>query len=336
VRGPFERLDTRVITAALERAWGISADDLRYCPVGGGAYHWVATESDGRRWFVTCDDLDTKPWLGTNRDTVFANLLRAYGTAVDLRASGRSFVVAPTATREGVAAVRVDDRHSLAVFDHVEGEPQEWGRPVPLATLLELVEILAALHTTAPQTSAPLSRSFVVPGRAVFEEALGDLHRPWQAGPLSDVVRRELVEHVDTIWHWLDQLDRFASGAAIATADLVLTHGEPHPGNLIRHDGGLRLVDWDTVALAPRERDLWMIAEADPSAIEAYRKLAGRAPDPEALTAYRLLWTLADLASFTAQLRAEHHRSVDNERALVAAQRILSGDEPAPYGSVLT
>jgi thiamine kinase-like enzyme len=37
----------------------------------------------------------------------------------------------------------------------------------------------------------------------------------------------------------------------------VITHGEPHPGNLLRTRAGLRLIDWDMTALARPERDLW-------------------------------------------------------------------------------
>jgi spectinomycin phosphotransferase len=35
---------------------------------------------------------------------------------------------------------------------------------------------------------------------------------------------------------------------------MVVTHGEPHPGNLIQTSAGLVLIDWDTVAVA-RRRD---------------------------------------------------------------------------------
>ena len=44
-------------------------------------------------------------------------------------------------------------------------------------------------------------------------------------------------------------------------ADLVVTHGEPHPGNLVMVEDSPVLVDWDTVGLAPPERDLWLVAD---------------------------------------------------------------------------
>ena len=38
---------------------------------------------------------------------------------------------------------------------------------------------------------------------------------------------------------------------------MLLTHGEPHPGNAMLAADGWRLVDWDTALVAPLERDLW-------------------------------------------------------------------------------
>ena len=45
---------------ALADGWGLSAETLRYAPVGGGSYHWVVTSDPGEQWFVTVDDLDDK------------------------------------------------------------------------------------------------------------------------------------------------------------------------------------------------------------------------------------------------------------------------------------
>jgi spectinomycin phosphotransferase len=43
---------------------------------------------------------------------------------------------------------------------------------------------------------------------------------------------------------------------------VLVTHGEPPPGNILRAAGKLRLIDWDTAGLALPERDLWSVAEA--------------------------------------------------------------------------
>ena len=62
---------------ALAEGWRIHAANARYTPVGGGSYHWVIRDGEGRRWFVTVDDLDDKPWLGDGRPAVMAGLRSA-------------------------------------------------------------------------------------------------------------------------------------------------------------------------------------------------------------------------------------------------------------------
>ena len=49
----------RDLVHALADGWGLSAETLRYAPVGGGSYHWVVTSDPGEQWFVTVDDLNS-------------------------------------------------------------------------------------------------------------------------------------------------------------------------------------------------------------------------------------------------------------------------------------
>ncbi|HEY4611028.1 MAG TPA: phosphotransferase, partial [Ilumatobacteraceae bacterium] len=173
-------------------------------------------------------------------------------------------------------------------------------------------------------------RPFAVPGREHLETALADLDRPWNAGPLSDSARQQLAAHFDVIASLLEQVDEFAARNAVADRRKVVTHGEPHPGNLIRTAAGLVLVDWDTVALAEPERDLWMLAD-DGALLDTYERLTGVTLDRKALTAHRLMWALTDIAAYTLQLRDEHQAGADADRALAAIRSILHGGEPSPY-----
>src|ERR1700742_4424939 len=81
---------------ALAEGWQLGVAAMRYAPVGAGSYHWVIRDQAARRWFVTVDDLDDKPWLGNTRPGVLAGLRAAMDTALDLRAdAGLTFVAAP-------------------------------------------------------------------------------------------------------------------------------------------------------------------------------------------------------------------------------------------------
>ncbi|MEU5862888.1 hypothetical protein ABZ815_17045 [Nonomuraea sp. NPDC047529] len=93
---------------------------------------------------------------------------------------------------------------------------------------------------------------------------------------------------------------------------LAELHGEPHPGNLLRHRGRCLLVDWDTVGLAVPERDLWLVART-PDDLARYAAATGRTPDPAALALYRLRWSLDDVAGYVAWFRAPHGHTRDAE-----------------------
>ncbi|MBV9255411.1 MAG: phosphotransferase, partial [Actinobacteria bacterium] len=295
MRSRPEHVTDDAIRAAVVAGWGLDLDEFAFLPEGGGAYHWLARTADGRRWFVTCDDLETKPWLGSDHDTVMAGLLGAYGAAMDLRAAGAAFVVAPLPANSGAPAQRVDERHSVALFDHLDGTPGQWGQPLPPKDLRELVEMLALLHRS--QTKQKVRRrGLEIPGRAQLEDALAHLGGRWEGGPLSEAARAELEANEDTVATSLAALDRAAAHLTSEDQTLVLAHGEPHPGNLIRTSAGVRLVDWDTVSLAPPESDLWMIAEADPELVPLYEQQTGIRLDPEVLKAFRLLWATSDVA----------------------------------------
>jgi spectinomycin phosphotransferase len=105
---------------------------------------------------------------------------------------------------------------------------------------------------------------------------------------------------------------------------VVISHGEPHPGNVVHGDDGLLLIDWDTAGLAPPERDLWMVATESGDEMRRYAELTGRPVDPAALAFYRLRWALDDLSCFVRDLRAPHRRTPGTEHAWEALEATVA------------
>ena len=150
---------------ALADGWGLSAETLRYAPVGGGSYHWVVTGGPGEQWFVTVDDLDDKGWLGRTRPAVFAGLRAAMDAAVTLRReAGLGFVAAPVPALDGQAVRPLGDAHAVAVFPFLPGSPGEWDEPLTAPDLDELVAMLAALHRVDPAAVRLPRREVGCPG----------------------------------------------------------------------------------------------------------------------------------------------------------------------------
>ena len=298
--------DLRLVLA---EGWRIEVAALRYAAVGGGSYHWVARDGAGQGWFVTADDLDDKAWLGHTRPEVMAGLRSALATVLALRGdAGLDFVVAPVAGRDAELVRPAGPRYAVAVYPLLDGSPGRWGEPLPAPQRAMLTGMLAALHESAPPAPARVA-AIGLARRADLETALEDLDRPWPTGPFGERARTLLAGASGRIRDALRIFDRLSDTARASR--IVVTHGEPHPGNVIRAGPRLLLIDWDTVALAPPERDLWMMA----GEARRYAGLTGRDVDPELVSFYRLRWALDDICAFVYELRRPHGRTADAEHA---------------------
>jgi spectinomycin phosphotransferase len=315
VRARPDGVAERDVTLALAEGWRIDAAAIRYAAVGGGSYHWVVRDGERRRWFVTVDDLEDKSWLGSTRPAVMTGLRSAMDTALALRRDvGLEFVVAPVPGCDGMTVRPVGPRHAAAVFAFLSGIQGRWGDAVSAPERAALVDTLAALHRATPAVAdgAPMS-AIDLPRREALDAALRDLGQPWRAGPFAEPVRAVLAGAEDQVRRLLEIFDRTAD--VVRASAVVLTHGEPHPGNVIRAGTQRMLVDWDTVGLAPPERDLWWVIGEAGEGARRYADLTGRAADPAVLAFYRLRWALDDISSFVDQLRGEHRHTADTEHA---------------------
>ena len=311
----------------LAEHWHIEAASLHYAPVGGGSYHWIVRDEPGGKWFATVDDLDDKAWLGSTRAEASQGLQSALTAASQLRYDARlQFVVAPIPSLEGTPVVQVGARYTLAVFPYLEGST---GRTMTEFTDMErnqVVDMLAALHQARPPTRVRQSQ-IELPRRNVLDAALGERDIPWHGGPFAESVRLLLSESATKLLDMLATFDRLAEKVA-AAAERVITHGEPHSGNILRADSGLMLIDWDTAALAPPERDLWLLVTGKGAQMRRYAEATGRPVDQSALEFYRIRWALDDISSFAGQLRASHQRTAHTEHIWRGLQIYLSDREP--------
>jgi spectinomycin phosphotransferase len=303
------------LIAHVSRLWNLNLIGAEYAPVGGGSHHWRAHDSAGWRYWLNVDDLDRKQYLATSRSGAFEALRAALVTAAALGDAGLEFVVAPLPTRAGERLTHFGAHYAVAVNPLLDASAYAFDQVLPPDIREALLSVLARLHAETPrvcEVAPPWQPEIAL--RADLEDALDHHATRWTGGPLSESARALIAANDRMLRVALAHFDVLVQAVTAATAagDLVVTHGEPHPGNLLNASGELYLVDWDTVALAPRERDLWLV-----------RGFAGEA-NPSALDLYRLRWKLLDLASYTAVLRAPHIDTADARHALRAIEITLS------------
>jgi spectinomycin phosphotransferase len=302
------------VAAALREHWGLVVARLEYLPVGYGGYHWSATVAGGRRFFVTLS--------AVTGDDGYADLAATMEAAAALADNSQlSFVVGPVRTRGREAAARLRPDWAVSVTPFADGEPGGWNDELSLEDRAEVISMLASLHGCAAPAGIPV-RSPELSGRDVVETLLGERAGSWAGvGPYGEPAQKLIAEHASGLRRALGVFDDLVNQVA-ASGVTVLTHGEPHPGNLIRRNGSLLLIDWDTAGLALPERDLWSVLpdpDTDPDGYETlgnlYRDLRGRAVDAAAVALYRLRWDLEEICLFLAEFRAPHERTTDTQVA---------------------
>lgn len=303
-------LDPALLADALERRWGIPGTRLRYLPVGFGSHHWEAAGADGSRWFVSAD---------VTSDDALARQERAFRTAASLRASGLEFVLAPISATGGGVLHRLDGRYVMRLEPFVDGWAGESGDFEHAEDRRRVAGLVGRVH--AASGSLPdgltLREDFALEGRRGLDEALADLCGRWGPGPFAEPAQALLRRHAGDIEGRLSAYDRRTGNLGDDHTSWVVTHGEPHSANVIRQPGGtLRLVDWDTALIAPRERDLWMVLDEQRTGWDEYREAAGSdCLEPDLLDLYRERWALAEIAQYAGEFRRPHADTEDTREA---------------------
>jgi spectinomycin phosphotransferase len=310
-----EEFEASALVGSLADGWSFDVAAAHYAAVGFGSYHWVVNDLEGRRGFVTVDDLDVKHWLGDARESVFEGLRRAFDTAAALRDGGLGFVVAPIRANGGETVRRVGPRHTIALFPFVDGHAGGYGQH-DTGEVGAVLTMLAELHRATPAVaSVAPSIGLELPGRRRLEAGLRELNLPWVGGPFSEPARHALAAHASDVTELLALADRLSADVARRGGTWVVTHGEPHSANVMRAGERHLLVDWDTVALAPPERDLWMVAGEAADQANVYADATGHQIDRVAMDLFRLTWDLKDLAEYVDVLRSPHLHSEDTAKA---------------------
>jgi spectinomycin phosphotransferase/16S rRNA (guanine(1405)-N(7))-methyltransferase len=323
---PPKDLTEASLAATLARGWGIEVAGLEYRALGFGSHHWEVVEAGGARWFVTVDELcrrrSTEP--ETNAQ-VQARLAAAIGAARTLRngSTAFDFIVAPVPSLDGAVLLPAGEGFAAAVYPLLEGESFRWGPFRYDDQLAAVVAMLISLHGAAlgRAAGAPVEE-FRVQRRDELELALTEGVEAADRGPFSLPLAELISRNVPAVRAALHNYDELVANVAPSTPR-VLTHGEPHAGNTMLTIDGWKLIDWDTAAFAPPERDLWNLDPGDGSVLSMYADATGHLPRRALLELYRLRSDLDDIALCAADLRTDHVEDANTAMSWETVQGIV-------------
>jgi spectinomycin phosphotransferase len=313
VKTPPPDLNPDLIADALATHWGQRIRVLEYAPLGFGSHHWTAEAEAGERWFITVDDLLAEHLL-PDADASFRRLESAFGVAHRLRIQcGLSFVVAPVPSESCRLVHRLSNRYAMATFTHLDVKSSDFGIFTNEEDRIGALRLVGQVHSASQHISTDDLRrdTLEIPGRKAFEATLTDVDKPWIGGPYAEPARKLLRDHASAVHSTLERFDDLVRDVSSDPSRWVITHGEPHAGNILRTSQGPQvIVDWDTVGFAPPERDLRMLVDEEHSDWSAYREITGmEAISDHAIKAYQLHWDLSEIAIYLAWCRAPHENT---------------------------
>lgn len=244
-------LSPDTIGAILLDAYGLKAVDIAFVPRGADpdAAAYRVVDAQGVAYFVKLLGKDTRPASVGIPDFLRVQL-------------GLSSIMAPLRALDGQPSVR---RHNYEwfLFPFVAGQ-DGFMRPMSAGQWKQLGTTLACLHRAAlpPEWCEALPRETFAADRreqvrchhadvlhgAIHGDAItGDFTALWMA-------QREAIA---LALRWADAL---ADRVRAMHLPLVPCHADLHAGNVIvSDDDAISIVDWDTMVMAPRERDCMFI-----------------------------------------------------------------------------
>ena len=305
---PAELTEVEVL-ALVRAAWNGGATAAEHLAVGFGAHHWRVDVDGGPSLFATYDRFGKRHSLDS--------LTAAYAGAMHMAEHGLEFVLAPLRTLAGGVLVPV----AAGALSCSPGSTVGWSATGPSSTPRRRPPTSPTSPGCTPPTRPPACSSWSPVVRPDVADRLADMVAiAWPTGPYGEPTRRSIAGRLTAIEEW--------SGRYLALAEVaadrrwVITHGETHTRNQVMTPDGIRFVDWESLKLAPRERDLSTLVQAG----YGVRVNADRAM----VELFDLEWRLAEIAEYADWFAAPHTGTADDR---IAYEGLLEQLDRGPWWS---
>lgn len=311
------------ISDCLRDAYGLDVIDIRFMPLGADVNTAVfrAVTDAGAAYFVKL-----RSGAFDEMSIIVPKLLHEQHI---------NSIIAPLSNRSQELWVNLGE-FKVAVFPFIEGCD---GYEINLLDRhwIDFGQALKALHT-AKLPSTVTNRIQLEQYSNTWREMVKRFQWLVEDTPFADPVAIKLAAFLrnkkDEIRQLVQRAEQLAAVLQTQSEPLVLCHGDIHAGNvLIDANNHLYVVDWDTLVLAPKERDLMFVGGGQfvnqwtPEEEERlfYQGYGQTQANPLALAYYRYERIVQDIAAYCEQLLLTEEGGEDRENGL---QQLVSQFEP--------
>lgn len=292
-------VDDQIITETILREYGLKIDSFAFLPLGADINTAV--------YRAKAKNFDTFVKLRRGNFQAAAVTVPHY-----LNALGLAATIPPRATLSGKLWAELPP-YKVILFPFINGAN---GFEIDLTDQqrIELGSSLRKLHTTRlpDEISLSVPRETFSPRWRQQVAALVERRGQFdQSDPILRELSALLTQEHDIIIDLIERTSRLAENLRHHPLEAVMCHGDIHGWNmLIGEDQKLYIVDWDTLGLAPKERDLMFVgcglggrghvpAEEERLFYEGY---GATSINQAALAYYRYERIIEDIAAYGVQL----------------------------------
>jgi spectinomycin phosphotransferase len=305
--------DSRII-ACLRDDYGLTIVQISFLPIGAdrntAVFRAMSDEDDAYFVKLRSGDFDEMSILAPKL----------------LHDQHNRHIIAPLSTRSQELWANVD-RFKLAVFPYIEGHN---GYEINLLDRhwVDFGQALKGIHSA--QISATVASRIQ---REQYADTWRKRVREYQTlvetqhfdDRVAAILAEFLIQKKDVISDLVERAEDLAAVLHTQSAPSVICHGDIHAGNvLIDADQNLYLVDWDTLILAPKERDLMFVGgglflnQRSPEEEERlfYQGYGQTQTNPVALAYYRYERIVQDIAAYCEEILLAEASGEDQENGL--------------------
>lgn len=237
------------IIGCLRREYGLNGVQLTFLPLGADRNTAVyrAVMGDGTAYFVKLrrGDFD-------ETGVIVPKLLFEGGVRQ---------IISPIATQSGQLWAGLND-FAVILYPFVEGQ-DAYDVDLTDTHWIEFGRALKGIHSAKlpPSIIARILReTWSAQWRDRVKAFQKQVEQTTYADPVSAELAALLRKQSRVISHLITRADYLADVLKAQSLEYIACHADIHAWNLlIGTDGGLHIVDWDTLILAPKERDLMFV-----------------------------------------------------------------------------
>lgn len=179
-----------------------------------------------------------------------------------LKDQGVPHMIAPLSTYDGKIWAHLGPCY-LSLYPYISGK-NAYEAELSDKHWVEFGQTLKSLHTVSlpKELAAQVPKeNFTGPWRTQVGKFLKLIQQKTFKDPISSSLAKLLKEKESIIQSMIQRSESFANILQKKHGPFVLCHGDIHAWNImIQDDGTFYVTDWDTIILAPKERDLMFVA----------------------------------------------------------------------------